>query len=55
MSKEIDDLVERWHSDMEDTRLLHEYLGMSREEYAEWMRGSSLPASAPAVYGKNPE
>ena len=33
---EIDDFVEKWHEDENTTQELHEYLGMSWEEYSAW-------------------
>lgn len=33
--KSLDDLVEEWH-DNDDPRPLHEYLGMTWEQYSEW-------------------
>lgn len=39
MSKNIDDLIDQWHNG--DSELsLHEYLGMTVEEYEEWMKGN---------------
>ncbi|CAM0107375.1 hypothetical protein MYOV065v1_p0016 [Vibrio phage PS15B.2] len=35
---EIDDLIERWNEDKETTLELHEYLGMTWEEYADWVQ-----------------
>lgn len=34
---EIDDFVEKWHEDENTTQELHEYLGMSWEEYSAWV------------------
>jgi hypothetical protein len=40
--EELDDLVDKWHDS--DTKMsLHEYLGMSREEYAVWTEFDILP------------
>ena len=33
---EIDDFIERWHNS-DDPRELHDYLGMSTDEYAAWV------------------
>lgn len=38
----IDDLISEWH-DSETTLSLHEYLGLSVEEYATWVNTSELP------------
>jgi hypothetical protein len=41
---EIDDFVEKWHESEDSTQELHEYLGMSWEEYSVWAtRPSILP------------
>jgi len=37
---EIDDYVDRWHDEASD-QALHEYLGMTREEYAAWVKDAS--------------
>jgi hypothetical protein len=34
---EIDDFVERWHEDASVTQPIHEFLGMTKEEYALWV------------------
>jgi hypothetical protein len=40
--EELDDLVDKWHDS--DTKVsLHEYLGMSREEYSVWVEFDILP------------
>jgi hypothetical protein len=40
--EQLDDLVDKWHDS--DTKMsLHEYLGMSREEYAIWTEFDILP------------
>ena len=36
LQDEIDDFVEKWHEDENATQELHEYLGMSWEEYSVW-------------------
>lgn len=39
---EIDDYVERWHDDLTIPDVsLHEYLGMSWNEYSEWIKDPS--------------
>lgn len=44
LEDEIDSFVDRWHEDDETTLELHEYLGMSWEEYSVWAtRPSILP------------
>ena len=44
MIEEIDDYVDEWHANPAGLPL-HEYLGMSRDEYALWLRSpDSLPA-----------
>jgi hypothetical protein len=35
--EEIDDFVDRWHEAPEGTEL-HDYLGMTQEEYSLWLR-----------------
>lgn len=39
---EIDDFVENWHEDEDSTQELHEYLGMSWEEYSVWATNPSI-------------
>jgi len=36
---DLDDLIERWHEGDGEGMELHEYLGMSREEYRRWVEG----------------
>jgi hypothetical protein len=44
LEDEIDSFVDSWHEDDETTLELHEYLGMSWEEYSVWAtRPSILP------------
>jgi hypothetical protein len=44
LEDEVDDFVESWHEDENSTQELHEYLGMSWEEYSVWAtRPSILP------------
>lgn len=40
--EQLDDLVDKWH-DSESKVSLHEYLGMTREEYAVWTEFDILP------------
>lgn len=35
---EINELIEKWHNDKETTLKLHEYLGMTWNEYAVWVQ-----------------
>jgi len=40
----LDELIDSWHEDNKTTLSLHEYLGMTWEEYSVWvMRPSVLP------------
>lgn len=40
---DIDDYISDWHdSGPEETRELHEYLGMTWQEYGEWLRDESV-------------
>ena len=41
MPAEIDDFVELWHQGKSDVQL-HEFLGMTQEEYSAWVRSPSL-------------
>jgi hypothetical protein len=34
---EIDDFVDEWHDDEQDDRALHEFLGMTQQEYELWV------------------
>lgn len=39
----LNDRVSEWHnSDNTETRPLHEYLGMTKEEYADWLKPKGL-------------
>jgi hypothetical protein len=38
---QIDDYVDRWHSEPGNLSL-HEFLGMSRDEYALWVRSPDM-------------
>jgi len=33
----INDYVEEWHSSIENNTSLYEYLGMTKQEYSEWV------------------
>jgi len=39
--EQIDDYVDRWHSEPGNLSL-HEFLGMSRDEYALWVRSPDM-------------
>ena len=39
LTEEIDDFVDSWHSS-DSEQALHEFLGMTQEEYAAWVDGS---------------
>ena len=39
---EIDDYIDLWHDGDGDGKKLHEYLGMTWEEYGRWLRGARL-------------
>jgi hypothetical protein len=44
LEDEIDEFVENWHEDENSTQEIHEYLGMSWEEYSVWaIKPSILP------------
>lgn len=42
LEDEVDDFVENWHEDENSTQELHEYLGMSWEEYSVWATKPSI-------------
>lgn len=42
LEDEIDDFVESWHEDEGSNQELHEYLGMSWEEYSIWATNPSI-------------
>lgn len=39
----VEALIDEWHDDHEATDQLHERLGLSRDEYSEWVHGQGLP------------
>lgn len=44
LEDEVDDFVDSWHDDEETTLELHEYLGMTWDEYSVWsIKPSILP------------
>ncbi len=42
LEDEIDDFVDQWHEDEDTTQELHEYLGMTWEEYSAWATKPSI-------------
>lgn len=50
---EIDDYVDRWHDEASD-QALHEYLGMTREEYAAWVKDASSLVGIVAARARAP-
>ncbi|EPH6499614.1 hypothetical protein ACS3FE_002303 [Vibrio cholerae] len=42
LEDEIDDFIDSWHDDEETTLELHEYLGMTWEEYSVWSTNPSV-------------
>ena len=46
--KNIDDKIELWHTGTGDMPL-HEYLGMTWDEYSEWVHTSIIPNSVNKV------
>jgi hypothetical protein len=40
---EIDDLIERWHQGAGERQELHEFLGMTWSEYADFTRAGTVP------------
>lgn len=38
INEKLDDLIDEWHEAPEDGVSLHEYLGMTWEEYAIWVK-----------------
>ena len=46
----IDDLIDQWHeSDPEDKTPLHEFLGMTQEEYSKWVDTDELTYKNPVI------
>lgn len=41
--EDIDMWIERWHAGEGATQALHEYLGMTRTQYARWVETGELP------------
>jgi hypothetical protein len=40
--EDIDRFIEVWHSNRYETRTLHEYLGLTFEEYSKWLRDPTV-------------
>lgn len=40
----MDDLIGEWHDSPEDGRTLHEFLGLTWEEYGKWLQTNELPS-----------
>jgi hypothetical protein len=38
--RDIDDFIDTWHASSQNCPL-HEFLGLSQEEYAEWLKDSA--------------
>ena len=49
LEAEIDAAVGRWHLDTETKLSLREYLGMTQEQYADWVCTARIPDSYTAV------
>lgn len=47
MSNDIHEAIARWHDDSTNTQQLHEYLGMTWEQYATWAENGQLPEGSP--------
>ena len=43
-NRKLDELVEKWHTSPTDDGPLHEFLGMSWEEYGAWTKHATIPA-----------
>ncbi len=41
----IDDYIDDWHASLEATCDLHDYLGMTADEYARWVEDSTTLAN----------
>lgn len=39
----VDDLVDAWHERTEEMRTLQEFLGLTDDEYAAWLRYGKFP------------
>lgn len=42
INEELDGLVEAWHNAPEDGTSLHDFMGISWEEYAEWLQDPEI-------------
>ena len=38
----LDECIEGWHADLENTQSLHAYLGLSEKEYAVFLKGGNI-------------
>lgn len=38
----IDDYIDEWHENKDNTEELYEYLGMTKEQYKDWFEGNEL-------------
>lgn len=43
ISEALDDAIDSWHNQLQQTAPLHEWLGMSWEEYRRWCQHPSEP------------
>ena len=43
--KDIDNYIELWHNMKNDRIMIYDYLGMTEEEYAQWVRDPSVLSS----------
>jgi hypothetical protein len=46
---DVDDFVEAWHEGAGEGLELHEFLGMTWDEYGHWARTAELPAAPSAT------
>lgn len=51
--RDLDELVAEWH-ESDDPRPLHEALGMTWEQYAEWVRGRDADCAREAIVRGEP-
>jgi hypothetical protein len=49
------DLVDEWHAGHGDGRPLHEHLGMTREQYENWLHDDELPVGYHPPQLRNPK
>lgn len=43
--EQVDDWVDRWHNGEGDGLTLRQFLGLTEQQYAEWMRNPAVLAS----------